>query len=73
MPCAIIVFDFDICTISHDNVRFPPSISFVQQLRAAQTFCLSLVLVAVFSKVSLFVYFDPEFHTKAMQHIDINS
>jgi len=42
MFSAIVDFDFDICMISHDNVRLPPSMSFVQQLNAAQTFCLSL-------------------------------
>lgn len=42
MFSAIVDFDFEICTIPHDNVRLPSSMSFVQQLNAAQTFCLSL-------------------------------
>lgn len=42
MFSAIVDFAFEIRMISHDNVRLPPSMSFVQQLKAAQTFCLSL-------------------------------
>jgi len=42
MSSAIASFDFEMRMISHDNVRRPSSMSFDQQLSAAQTFCLSL-------------------------------
>jgi hypothetical protein len=42
MSLDISSFDFDIRIISQDSVRLPSSMSFVQQLRAAQTRCLSL-------------------------------
>lgn len=41
-PSEIVSFDFEIRTISHDNVRLPASMSFVQELSAAQTRFLSL-------------------------------